>query len=692
MKGKIDRRRFLRTALLATTGLIAQGAAGCIPVSFEDTIGGAESGAQGEAITPSSALDPTTIEKFVTPLPIPAVMPAAQGEGTDSVDGYAVAVRQVEQQILPPSLPKTTVWGYGAAGHPDSYRYPGPTIEARYGVPVRVQWINQLVDDDGRFLSHLLAVDQTLHWANPGGGMAGRDAKGTSQAPYVGPVPLVTHLHGGHTGQESDGHPEAWYLPDTESIPSHFAGVGSTYDAFKALAARAYGAPWRAGSATYLYPNDQAAATLWYHDHVVGITRLNVYAGLAGFYLLRGGPGDEVRSKRTGDRAILPGPAPGAGDPPGFDYYEVPILIQDRSFHTDGSLFYPASRATYEGLAPTQMQVPFTPEPACAGQPSDVPPIWTPHFYGDTIVANGATWPYLEVEPRRYRFRLLNGSDSRTLILTTDAGIPFHQIGASGGYLPDPAEQAELLLAPAERADVIVDFSGIPAGTQILLLNVGPDGPFRGGMPGTDFDPADPETTGQVMQFRVVPGKGEDPSTPVEDLTLPAPGKPGPATRTRSVSLNIVRSAAVEVVEENGQLVMDCDDPRARAISPVSLLLGTLDEKGFGVPLAYHEPVTEQPVAGTTEVWEIHNFTLEAHPIHLHLVTFEVVNRESFDGKVREPEPSERGLKDTVIAYPSEITRIRAHFDRVGQYMWHCHMLGHEDNEMMRPFEVIAPT
>jgi spore coat protein A len=689
MKGKIDRRRFLQTALVAATGLIAQGAAGCIPVSFEDVIGQAESSAPDDAAAPSNTLDPATVRKFVTPLPIPAAMPAAPEEGRDDADRYTVAARQFEQQILPLPLPKTTVWGYGAAGHPDSYRYPGPTIEARHEVPLRVQWINGLVDDDGSFLPHLLPVDQTLHWANPGGGTAGRDGRGRDQTSYTGPVPLVTHLHGGHSGPESDGHPEAWYLPDAGDIPPRYAKVGSTYDAFQAHAARAYGAQWRAGSATYLYPNDQAAATLWYHDHVLGITRLNVYAGLSGFYLLRGGPGDEVQRKHTGERAVLPGPAPRAGDPPGLDYYEIPILIQDRSFRADGSLFYPSGRASYEGLAPAQMQVPFAPQPACAGQPSDVPPIWTPDLYGNTIVANGVTWPYLEVEPRRYRLRLLNGSDSRTLILTTDAGIPFHQIGASGGYLPEPAEQAELLLAPAERADVIVDFSDIPAGTQIVLRNVGPDGPFRGGTPGTDFDPADPATTGQVMQFRVVPAKGPDPSTPVEDLALPAPSKTGAATRTRSVSLNVVRSEAVQVVEENESLVMDCDDRRARPLSPVSLLQGTLDEKGYGVPLAYHEPITERPLAGTTEVWEIHNFTLEAHPIHLHLVTFEVVNRESFDGTVREPEPSESGLKDTVIAYPSEITRIRAHFDRVGQYMWHCHMLGHEDNEMMRPFEVI---
>ncbi len=683
---KLNRRGFLKAALIAAAGLALQGSSGGASTPFGDVVHRQAGTRETRTPVPADTLDPATIAKFVTPLPIPAVMPRAMGEASRGVDHYEVAIRQFEQQILPPPHPKTTVWGYGAVGHPVSFHYPGPTIEARHRVPVRVKWINELVNAGGRFLPHLLPVDQTLHWANPPGGESGRDHAGTAGTPYMGPVPLVTHLHGGHVGEESDGHPEAWFLPNANDLPPDYATVGSAYDAFRARAGRVHGVRWAAGSATYLYPNDQAAATLWYHDHALGVTRLNVYAGLSGFYLLRGGPGDKVRNNRSGEPAILPGPAPAADDPPDRRYYEIPILIQDRSFHADGSLSYPGSRAS------AQAEIAYIPDRACAGQPSDVSPIWRPEFFGNTIVVNGATWPYVEVEPRRYRFRFVNGSDSRTLILRMQDGTPFHQVGASGGFLPEAVQQEELLLAPAERADVIVDFSQIPAGTQIALLNLGPDGAYRGGRPGEDFAAADPATTGQVMQLRVVPATGEDPSTPVEDLSLPAPERPGAEVHTRQVSLNTVRSKTVRVVEEDGRLVMACDDPKARPLSPTAHLLGTVNAKGYGVPLAYGAPVSERPAAGTTEVWEIHNFTMEAHPVHLHLVTFEVVNRESFGGEVRDPEPAERGLKDTVIAYPSEITRIRAHFDLPGRYLWHCHMLGHEDNEMMRPFEVVAAT
>lgn len=679
-KPKLDRRMFLKAGLLAAAGLALQASAGCLATPSEETASGAAKQPGSPAV-----LDPGTIAKFVTPLPIPGVMPRAKDE---SGERYAIAARQLEQQILPASHPKTTVWGYGAPEHPSTFHYPGPTIEARHGVPVRVQWINELVDDEGRALPHLLPVDQTLHWANPPGGEPDRNRAGTTPTPYEGPVPLVTHLHGGHVGEESDGHPESWYLPDVPDLPPGYAAVGSTYDAFRTRAEDVYDVKWTPGSATYLYPNDQAAATLWYHDHALGITRLNVYAGLSGFYLLRGGPGDAVLDERTGEPATLPGPAPAADDPPNRVYFEIPILIQDRSFNADGSLHYPASRTM--GLEAWGGEIPTVPEVACDGQPSDIPPIWIPEFYGNTIVVNGATWPYLEVEARRYRFRFVNGSDSRTLILRMDDGTPFHQIGASGGFLPEPVQQEELLLAPAERADVIVDFSRIPAGTQITLLNRGPDGPFRGGRPGEDFAAADSATTGSVMQFRIVPATSMDASTPVEALLLPEPERPGPEAHTRQVSLNTVRSETVRVVRENERLVMACDARKAHPFSPTAHQLGTVNAQGYGEPLAYGDPISEKPVAGTTEVWEIHNFTTHAHPIHLHLATFEVVNRASFDGQVRDPEPAERGLKDTVIAYPSEITRIRAHFDLPGRYMWHCHMLGHEDNEMMRPFQVTS--
>lgn len=203
-------------------------------------------------------------------------------------------------------LGPTTVWSYGSANHPGSFNYPAFTIEADWRRPVRVRWINDLVDSRGRFLPHLLPIDQTLHWANPPGGRHGRDRYGTSHRPYRGPVPIVTHLHGGHSGQESDGHPEAWYLPRAHDIPGGHARAGSLYRPFRVLAQSKHHQAWTPGSAVFQYDNDQRAATMWYHDHTLGMTRANVYAGPAGFYLLRGGPADAVDGE-------LPGPAPALG-------------------------------------------------------------------------------------------------------------------------------------------------------------------------------------------------------------------------------------------------------------------------------------------------------------------------------------------------------------------------------------------
>ena len=255
-------------------------------------------------------------------------------------------------------------------------------------------------------------------------------------------MPIVTHLHGAHTTPESDGYPEAWYLPSATNVPPTYAMRGTLFDQFD----RTNTEP---GTAVFQYPNDQRATTLWYHDHTLGITRLNVYAGLAGFYLIRGGPDDLP----TG---VLPGPAPAAGDPPGMRYYEIPIVIQDRSFKADGSLFYPDNRAYFEGLQPEQLRIPFISEETvpAEGVPqgdhddiggagaahgrrvSDIPPIWNPEFFGNAIMVNGRTWPYLEVEPRRYRFRLLNGSNSRFLVLRFNReDLSFWQIGNDGGFL-----------------------------------------------------------------------------------------------------------------------------------------------------------------------------------------------------------------------------------------------------------------
>lgn len=358
-------------------------------------------------------LDPSAIPKYLSPLLIPPAMPRAGKitiKGGKNIDYYEIAVRQFLQQILPTGMPPTTVWGYGPAatrssGEAAIFNAPSLTIEAKHNMPVRIKWINDLTDTNGNFLPHLLPVDPTLHWANPPGGTNGRDTRpnfAETPDPYTGPVPMVTHVHGAASvGDESDGYAEAWYLPDASNIPSNYATVGSWYDFFKSKANTNFGATWGPGYATFQYPNANRASTLWYHDHTLGLTRLNVYAGPAGFYIIRGGPGDNVLDSRTGIAAILPSPAPALGDPPGINYYEIPIAIQDRTFKADGSLFYPNTRAFFDGILGDYL-------------PSgEFPPIWNPEFFGNTIMVNGSTWPFHTVEQRRYRFRFLNGCQSR---------------------------------------------------------------------------------------------------------------------------------------------------------------------------------------------------------------------------------------------------------------------------------------
>ncbi|HTI68354.1 MAG TPA: multicopper oxidase, partial [Candidatus Limnocylindria bacterium] len=592
-------------------------------------------------------------------------------------DYYEIAVRQFRQQVLPAGWPATTVWSYGSVNHPGTFNYPAFTLEAKSGTPLRVKWINQLMDASGNYLPHLLAVDPTLHWANPPGPRDTRPTYPRNARPsrYTGPVPIVTHLHGGHSTEESDGHTEAWFLPAAKNIPAGYFTTGSHYAPFKAKSEASLGQIWDPGTAVFQYENDQRPTTTWYHDHALGMTRLNVYAGPAGFYLIRGGEQDLAGH-------ILPGPAPALGDSPGTKYYEIPIAIQDRAFNVDGSLFYPPNRAFFDGF-----KGPYIPK-------SDISPIWNPEFFGNTMVVNGKTWPNLEVEPRRYRFRFLNGCNSRFLILKlvtnplaarpAAPALPFVQIGTEGGFLPAPVVLDQLLMGLAERADVIVDFSGLAVGTQLYLINEGPDEPFAGGFPFEDFEPSDPSTTGQVMKFTVVPSAGPDKSLPVDELVLPALVPLGPANRTRKVSLN----EAVSQVLKN--------------VGPREALLGIVDDMGFPMPMLWMDEVTEDPMEGDTEIWEIYNFTADAHPIHLHEVQFQVVDRQALvadaegmtvpparlAGPAVGPEAWEVGFKDTVIAYPGQVTRIKATFDIPGLFVWHCHIVEHEDNEMMRPLLV----
>jgi spore coat protein A len=684
---KFSRREFLRLSALTAAGVAL---AGCCQPQETPTQAPTQapsaapteaptSAPTGQPTAPPSAvpteetasagvpLDPASIPKFAEPLVIP---PAMQPESQGDVTEYAIAVRQFQQQVLPTSLPQTTVWGYGRLGDPlpgsgeaSSFNFPGFTVEARTNEMVRVAWVNQLVDDPDsaapKFLPHILPVDQTIHWALPGAPDV------MDPAPYRGPIPIVTHVHGAHVAAHSDGGPEAWVMPDASDMPAGYLLKGSNYASVT---------PAAPGAAVFEYTNDQRATTLWYHDHALGITRLNVYTGLAGFWILR----DDVE-----DGLDLPGPAPRLGDAPGTRYYEMPLAVQDRSFNTDGSLDYPETRAFFDGY-----EGPYRPDTL-------VPPIWNPEFFGNAMVVNGRTWPYLEVEPRLYRFRILNGCGSRALVLKFDQDLSFHQIGADEGLLPDaPVVLDQLLMAPAERADVIVDFSDFEVGDEILLLNLGPDAPF-GGLPIDAEELANPETTGLVMQFKVVErtDEGNPGSIPA---SLPPIARLSTTLPPRDLTLNEMMDTPEEI--------------------PVGAVLGT----GRDGPLEFYERVTENPMVGDTEIWRLINLTEDAHPIHLHLVAFQVLDRIPFDmeayrdaqdeyleekedggdegeppdpmafvtGDPEPPESWEMGWKDTVIAPPEYITRIIATFDLPGLYVWHCHILEHEDNEMMRPFYV----
>jgi len=650
-------------------------------------------------------LDPLTVPKYVTPLLIPPVMPVAATiimPGGKPADYYEISMRQFEQQILPTGLPKTTVWGYGAltSASPRGllvHNAPSLTIEASWKRPVRIKWLNELVDMNGNYLPHLLPVDPTLHWANPPqgtvpevNGLGPRDSRPTfssTPGPYTGPVPIVTHLHGStDVGDESDGYAEAWYLPAADNIPAGYATEGTWYSFFAGKAAANYGATWEPGFATFQYPNPDRAATKWYHDHTLGMTRLNVYAGPAGFYIIRGGPaGDKaVLDSRTSTTAVLPGPAPRDGDkfPPNKTYREIPIAIQDRAFNTDGSLFYPDTRTFFDGIVE-----PYIPDGPFA-------PMWNPEFFGNMIMVNGNTWPFLTVQQQRYRFRFLNGCQSRFLILDFDQipDVEVWAIGNEGGFLSAPVSLTatngnRLLMGLAERADLIVDFTNVPLGNHVLR-NVGPDEPFGGGEPDGDFDVSDPDTTGQIMQFRVVPAAAPDPTTPPQFLVLPAITPLPAETMTRPLAL--IEASAIGFDAEGNEVD-----------GPTEALLGNVVA---GVPEEHMwmDRVTDNPEVGDTEVWEFYNTTADAHPMHIHEVAFEVVNREGLvldeegevvepvqpDGVITPPESWETGFKDTVIAYPGQVTRVRMHFNNPGQFVWHCHIVEHEDNEMMRPYRI----
>lgn len=535
---------------------------------------------------------------FVDALPLPPVLRpvgvAPNPHGRDRFSPYYEVPMMQATQKLHRDLPPTKVWGYGGM-------YPGPSFEVRRGQPVAVKWINDLPEQ------HIFAeaIDRTLHGAGH----------------HEPDVRTVVHLHGGKTLPESDGHPEAWFTPG-------FAQFGPFPN-----------------SGIYYYTNDQPPTMLWYHDHTLAITRLNVIAGLAGLYFIRD-PEEESLGLPSGE-------------------YEVPLVIQDKRFNKDGSIYYPST-----GILPS------------------IHPAWQPDYGGDVALVNGMVMPFLEVEPRRYRFRMLNAANTTFFNLRLEAGSKpgpdFVQIGADLGFLPRPITMQTLLLSNAERADVIVDFGEFD-GKDIVMTNDAPN-PFPIGFL---------DTVPQIMQFRVRrKGNGRDRSR--IPGRLPAPTGPG-VTSQSPLNRDIVLSEDTFMVR--------VPDGFCELHLPTRLLV-----EGR----AFADDVLTQPVAGSTEIWRFINLTNVAHPMHVHLASMRVLDRQVFDvdkyketgeivtlGARQSAAPNElNAAKDTVRVDFRGITRVLMNFEIPSdpplffsgqrlRYVHHCHMLEHEDNDMMRPFDVV---
>lgn len=694
-----------RRSFLAFTGV------GTLGLFVTDTLGASQLVA--EAAVPS-VRPASEIPLFAQNLLLPPTMPTRGKVQTPqgSADFYDLAIRQFTQQMLPDG-PKTTVWGYGPANTPArQFVTPSATIRAERNKPVRVRWRNELVDTQGRYLPHLFAVDPSLHWANvpqePGhGGVVSTDIKPdfagkhyvrpeafsdphTQYTAYDGPVPIVPHLHGAKAvSDHSDGYSEAWFLPKAKNTPDGYATHGRWWEYLSERARDESNLNWGEGFVEYQYPNGNRASTLWYHDHAMGMTRLNVYAGPAGFYIINDKNEHPVH-KKTGKLATMPHQI--------HERYELNLGIQDRSFNSDGSLFYPDSREWFD---PGYTDGPWYPEAP------GIPPIWVPEVFGNAIIVNGRVWPRHTVQKRRYTVRLLNGCNARTIYadLRSIPGIKAHIVASDQGYLREPVDvmaqenwrEGRIVIAPAERFELVLDFTNVPVGRHILK-NVGPDGYFAGGEPGVDFQPADPKTTGNILAFDVITARGKDKSTPATDLVLPALPTPPPAKTVR-------RLATTMHFHHLSTQERPLDPPFVASATMMGVIHGEPGGEVHIQELMWSDAVTEHPEVGDTEDWVIYNVPQEVgipHPIHIHEAPFEVIERGTFSYEYTDHYSMgvlkhtgtlartdlENGQQDTTFVPPGEYAVLRMTFSKAGQYMWHCHLLEHEDNEMMRPFHI----
>jgi spore coat protein A len=605
----INRRKFIEAGAVASVGAM---------LPFEIGHAAEQTAVRGLTSAAAVGISPALM-KYVDALPVPTAFYGfaytPTGFNAAGVAHYDIAASAFFQK-LHRDLPATYLWGYGGT-------FPSRTIEATVGTPIEVSWINNLLPTDVHPIAS--AIDRVNV-----GGMT--DPNGI-------PLPdqrITTHLHGGHVPWTSDGGPKTWYTGPFWRLHqgAYVPGNKVIFDGFNT-------------GNTFQYPNNQVGCTLWYHDHAMGITRYNVIAGLAGFWLLRS-PLESTLNLPSGA-------------------YEVPIVIQDRIFNTDGSMYYP-------------------PAPA------------VPEFFGDTMVINGKVWPRLKVEPRKYRIRFLNGCNARflrmqfvqaTAIDTLPSNrnwttIPFTQIGAEGGFFAAPAAPAtQMLLAPAERADVIVDFSGQANKRFILFNDAGT--PFNGSSSSRGAIP-------EVMMFDVsLTLTGSDTSViPASFGSLGGFVDPAgnPAAPDLAVAKNVPKTLT-EITLPNG------------------MLMQLIDQSGYDVnPITGAPSATETATLGTHEIWQIVNTTVDVHPIHLHQTAFQVLDRQTVNinaymkalgtapgidpapfltGKPMPAGPDEAGWKETVRANPGEVVRIAINWkDYAGNYVYHCHILEHEEHDMMR--------
>jgi spore coat protein A len=707
------RREFLKTSLVAGTALAL----------FR--------GSEGKIWAFSQS---PTLRKFVAPLPglgpggIPVANPTTNS-AYPGADFYQLSAQQFSQQMHPDLPNPTRLWGYVDLTT-NKTGYLGPLIVAQRGKPVVIRMQNNLP------AQHILPVDTTVMGAEPG----------------VPQNRCCVHLHGGLVPWTSDGGPFAWFSPtgtvgatDGSSGVSFMNGVAGT-----------------PGAADYYYPNDQSERLVWYHDHSMGITRLNAYAGMAAGYLIT----DSVLSAlTTGSTPSIPPLA-----------YTIPLIIQDKTFKVTadqwgrpGDLWYPY---VYESQGASMRWD--------LGEPSDgfddnsgklATPSCVPEYFADTAVINGMAYPYAEVQPRRYRFLLLNGSQARFYNLQlyyesaqnpgepdfSQPGPAFIQIGTEGGVLPQPVVlnnppaqiptncdgsvnadgPFNLLMAPAERADLIIDFSSVPAGTNLILYNDAP-APFPGGDPRNDYYTGCQDQTGQGGAPSTVAGKGPNTRTLLQFRMVPLTGAADPLDFDGTLSA--LEEALPKAYRESHQPFGEFDlDPNASGVIFENKTLNEdYDEFGRLIQRVgtdqlkysdsygrnYMDDPTEVYTDGQTVVWDIYNTTGDTHPMHFHLVNVQVLGRATFDDSITDsltftptsawmpPDPNYRGWKETVRMNPGEVTRVIMKFvlptvnfpvpgsprarlwglEGGHEYVWHCHILEHEEHDMMRPLVVKPAT